>query len=375
MSDPCDILIYVEDPGAANYVAGLPAALSAAGMEARLLAEPAAAAIAAQVGAACEAPGGRLPREWLEAVRPRLVVVGTSENLDTPAFAFTAAARAMGIPTVGAVDAASNSAYRFRGRSANALEHAPDRLMVPDAWTKQSYAKLGYPADRIAVCGHPHFDTVRAFRAGFDEKGRSALRERLYPAAGNAPVVVFVAEISGGLNEGQYRKSADYTLDGWGASTGRTEIVIEEFLEAAVSLRPRPFLALRLHPKNRMEEFEQYRPRFDLVSQGGSALEMVFAADLVVGMTTMLLLEAALLGRPTASILPREAEKIFLRTIQEGITPCATRREEIRPVLEGALRADPAAILDRAEKAMPSGSIARVLEFLRPLLRRTADAR
>jgi hypothetical protein len=43
--------------------------------------------------------------------------------------------------------------------------------------------------------------------------------------------------------------------------------------------------------------------------------------------------------------------------------------------LEGALRADPAAILDRAEKAMPSGSIARVLEFLRPLLRRTADAR
>jgi len=59
------------------------------------------------------------------------------------------------------------------------------------------------------------------------------------------------------------------------------------------------------------------------------ALEMIFASDLVVGITSMILLEAVILGRKTMSIIPREVERAWLPTIEFGLTPAFSRREDI----------------------------------------------
>jgi hypothetical protein len=366
-SHSLDVLLLVEDPGAANYVAGLPEALAARGFRSRLLAEGVAREYLGQRNVPFDDvaahPDQKTAFRLLDEFRPRLVIVGTSENPETLGLKLIDACRQIGILSVGAVDSVSNSAFRFRGCGDDALGHAPDWLLVPDDWTKDSYVALGYPAGRIEVCGHPQYDRVKAAAEEFAVRDRRRLRETTFPGAtAESRVVVFVAEISGGLNPQQYRKSDAYTLRGWGASTGRTEIVFEELLGALREIHPKPYLVLRLHPKNTPDEFAAYQRGIDLVSRDGSPLELIWAADLAVGMTSMLLLEASILGRPTLSIVPREIEKSWLLTIAAKITPCATTREAVRTLLTNSLSATPTG--PNLGSIFTFGSMDKIIEFI-----------
>ena len=78
--------------------------------------------------------------------------------------------------------------------------------------------------------------------------------------------MVFVSEVSTGLNPDQYQMSPDYTLTGRGDKTDRYGIVLEEFIDATNGLKPRPYLVLRMHPKNTEEELAPFLKEFDQVS-------------------------------------------------------------------------------------------------------------
>ena len=86
---------------------------------------------------------------------------------------------------------------------------------------------------------------------------------------------VFAAEISTGMIPALYARSEDYSLHGSGRYHGRTEVVIEEFIQAAAVMQPRPYTILRLHPKNTREELAPFLDAFDDISQGGPGLDVV----------------------------------------------------------------------------------------------------
>jgi len=368
-----DILIYVEDPGAANFVANLPEALGKRGWHSRLLAGGFAYQYLLDRGVEPEPALGSASsaRELLSRIKPRLVIVGTAVNPETFGFELISAATTAGISTLGVVDAFGNADYRFRGHTDNPLYYAPEWLAVPDQWTKEAYVELGYPADRLAVCGHPHYDYVLDTAARLRKQDRQRSRERLFPGNhNNAPVVLFIAEISTGINPSQCSCTPDYSLNGSGTYTDRTGIVLEEFLEALSLCEQEYFLVLRLHPKNTREELAPFLKYFHQVSQAEPPLPLVFAADLAVGMTSMLLLEAAILGRPTLSIVPREDEKTLLPTIRLNITPCATTRRELRTVLPDLLRrCQEPMVLDTNDWLHP-GSRQRTVAFIEELLKK-----
>jgi len=84
--------------------------------------------------------------------------------------------------------------------------------------------------------------------------GRRKLRTDLFPGIKeDHSVVTCLAKAFGGMNPEQYEVSPDYTLTGRGASHHRTEIVLEEFLEALKTIPDPTYLVLRLHPRNRIE--------------------------------------------------------------------------------------------------------------------------
>lgn len=342
MTARTDALLFAEDPGAANFLARLPSALTARGLAPVLAAAGPAVNHLGDLSVPCIPVSGEGDAAALLArFSPRLVAVGTAENPRALGLRLVEAARAAGLPTVGLIDSLANAAFRFRGESDSPLAHAPDHLLVPDAATAGAFAALGFPDERIHACGHPHWDHVRAEAERLAREDRATLRARLFPGCPmDRQVVIFASEISTGLDPDQYRRSPAYTLTGNGRSQGRTEIVLDEFLEAAAGLSPKPWMVLRLHPKQGPEEIQAYLAAFDAVSSGGPVLELLHASDAVVGMSSMLLQEAALLGRATLSILPREEEKAWLPTIAMGATLCATRRAEIGAFLKRIL--DPA---------------------------------
>lgn len=363
-----DVLVFVEDPGAANYAMHLPEGLAKTGITTRMFADGHAKTYLAERGMPAEpVPEGKGAVDILGSVRPRLLMTGTSENTASMGLELIARSRDAGIVSIGLIDAPGNALYRFRGTTDESTAYAPDWLLVPDDATLRQYAAAGFRQDRIVPCGHPHYDHIRETGKRLAGMDRQTLRSGCVPdVPSGRRIVTFVSEISGGLNAEQFQLSPDHTLFGVSGKRGRTEIVIEEFLRAVDSLSERPYLVLRLHPKNTTAELEDYLGSFDHVSMGGSPIDLVYVSDLVVGMTSMLLMEAAILGVPTLSIVPRESEKASLPTIESGITPCVTTRDPLAGSLDKLLK-DQQPETDR-ERFFYFGSMERIRDFVLRIL-------
>lgn len=362
-----NILLYADDPGGVNYLAPLPSILEQAGFRCSFLVGPALEEFVRQ-------------RNLNALTRPAvpadallngfdLLLVGTSEDRRCFAHELTDAAKQKSIPSVGVVDMTVNAAGRFQGLSNVPLGHAPDWLAVPDETCRAAYVGLGFPADRVVVCGHPHYDVVRSKRQLLKAADRAELRSRIYPdAPPDRPVWLFLAEGIDRLDPSQSYRDSDYTLTGRGDTDFRACIVLEELLDAVGHISPRPWVVLRPHPKTALEEFAPVLNELGGVQQGGDPLEAVWAADMVIGMTTMLLLETMLLERPHLSIIPRAIEIEWLPTLKSGLTPFATTRKEIGPYLESVAGMDfssSAAVLPGDALSAILGVVSRILDLER----------
>jgi hypothetical protein len=331
-----DVLMFAEDTGAANFVAPVHEALRNHGRASIILAAGTAFKCLSDRGIkSSEINAGDSIEGILDDLTPSILLIGTSENPDSPGFKLREAARLRNITTVGVIDAAVNAAYRFRGHSPAALTHAPDWLIVPDEWTEKLFIHLGYQEEKIVVCGNPHFDHIIDVAAGLSKAESQSLRNRILPGLGqNQKAFVFVAEGADRLRRlAPVAPSQEYTLKGWGSSKGRTEIVLEEFLTAVQSLSPRPYVILRPHPKDAPDEYHDYLKYIDRVDTKTSPPELVYCADLIVGATSMLLQEAAIMGKSVLSILPRTEEREWLQGVRTGFIPFVTTRNELKTIL------------------------------------------
>jgi len=338
-----DITILVEDPGAANLVLGVPDALAEKGVTAKLHA----------TGEACAYLRAR-GEDFTEAAPTpdltgtRLLAIGTSEQADSIAFGWLAAAREAGIETLGLVDSPANAETRFRGKTGDPLHHAPDRLSVTDAASRDAYAALGFEAEAIDIAVNPA--RMRAFETGtvLTEDTRATRRVELF-GDDAGPVVLFLSELSDGLDPAAFRRSGDYSLAGRGGSDARTHIVLESLLDAAAGLSPKPRIFVRLHPKEPDDSHNHLTGELAGVNRAGDPLDACAAADLVVGMTTTLLAEARHHGQRILSVLPRNSERAWLADIADGEIACVTNNDAIAPALKDLLSAP------RPEPVRPEG--------------------
>jgi hypothetical protein len=370
-----DVLIFIEDPGAANYVAGLPSIFSRLGISFRLLADGLAKTCLKDRGIYTEEiEQGVSGCQILAAVKPRLLLVGTAENPDTLGLSLVHQAKLSGIESIGAIDAYGNADLRFRGRSGESLTYATDWLFVPTELVKGSYVSLGYSADQVIVCGHPYYDFVQETALRLTSKDRDDFRHRLFPGVSvDQKVLAFVSEGSARIKPRTQTYLSECTLPCDGTSVGRTEIVLKEFLDAIKLVSPRPYMVLRPHPKDAIEDYAAYQGEFDLISSGGSSIECLYAADFAVGMTGTVMMEAALLGMPSLAIVPRAAELDLLPTIQSGITPFVTTREQLRSTIsdfvQNKMKMKPVDL----DKVIVRGALQRVVRFVQKRLEKVTD--
>jgi len=365
--------MFVEDPGPAHYVASLPGSLAENGWHSVVY----ATGLARNVLLNRQIPFIAVdefatPESILHQLQPRLLLTGTSESPDSLGLQLIRAAQQYGIVTAAFIDAGMNSEYRFRGNSNEALFFAPDWILVPDDWTRHDFIRIGARADRTVICGHPQYDYVLSLRRTWTAEDRNNWRRQFLPAvADRQQVIVF-------LSEGSERVSLlspipplqEYTLQGWGNRTGRTEIILEEFLMAAQTLQQRPYLVLRLHPKDHQNDFHIYTTDFDHIDYELPPLELVFCADLVVGMTSMLLMEAALLGRQTLSILPRVEEMYWLSGVRDGMIPHVTTRDALQRMLNDFAQSNPIISPVRNNHMPTLGAAQRIIELISSLMKK-----
>jgi hypothetical protein len=224
----------------------------------------------------------------LKASCPRVVLTGTSAG-NTLEKALLREAMESGIPTVSVLDNWENYGLRFDGPS-GPFHYLPDCLAVMDDISKGDLEDLGCPSDRLAVTGQPYFDDLRSW---LDSHDRSSLRRALGIRRGER-LLVFASE----------PQAQDY-----GDSLGYTEIdslrVLMEVLSGLDCGRWR--LLVRAHPTENPDALSREmagKPIAAEFAPDWPPRKLMLAADVVVGMTSMFLVEAALLGRATLSLQP-----------------------------------------------------------------------
>lgn len=356
------MLLFVEDPGALNYMRELPAGVAEQGIPVVFAAGGTARRMLDQQGISCEAVDSlATAAQLLRDLQPRLCVVGTAEDPDAIGLALIDQCRRENRVSLGLVDGPANLEWRFRGEEQSSLAYAPDWLIVPDEGTRQGFIKLGMPTDRVSACGHPLYDRLRTHRRGTAE--RQKLRAMLWPDAGDRPVLVFLSELSTGLDPAQFQRSADYTLVGDGHSCRRTDIVLEEILRVARQLHPSPYVVLRLHPKMTEDDVAIPTAGVDAVSKTGAVQDVLEAADAIVGMTSVALDEALVLEKPVLSVLPRICEASWSLGVNCGLIPVATSRAELTAWLPKILAGEKPD-QQRVKSGLPSGASARIARLI-----------
>ena len=319
-------LLFARDPGGANAVAPLAVELRSRNWEVRFFAKSPALERLRSNGLRVRS----LTKSSLHGLRgflrreaPDVVLTGTSADDFTERIIWKAA-ESLGIPSFAVLDQWLNYGMRFSRHTVSSLsiyerrrEHPylPTRIIVPDRLAAREAAAEGLPRKLLVPAGQPHYDHFRELAAAVPRAAVLAVRAGLGMRNGDK-LVIFASEPM----RDTYGKEA---IHYWGYNEITIFEQISGLLErfsARTGLRVK--LLVKQHPKESESNYEGalhcHAGDFSADIGGrGAGPELILASDLVCGMSSMYLLEAAALGRPILSVqigLKRENPFVLHRT-------------------------------------------------------------
>ena len=247
------------------------------------------------------------------------------------------AAQDQKIPSLAVLDMWSYYRERFVDPASGEV-CLPTKLAVMDQLAFDQAVDAGLPASSLVITGQPYLEELaKAFRRrDLFERAESLRRQWLGEFAKEEArgLVLFASEaFSRDLGPGTpyYR--------------GYREVdALEGLVEAARMIEHshdlRIGVVVKLHPEESDESFQMgamAQRRQVLVVADQPVWPCLLASDVVVGMTSMLLLESAIAGRPTVSFQPGVQDGDSFVGAQIGLVPAVTSVHELAPVLRGFL--------------------------------------
>lgn len=231
--------------------------------------------------------------EKLLRLQPSLLITGTSVTGDIGGQLENWArqwARRKGIPSISVLDHWCNYTPRYSEKER--LDSLPDAICIMDERARNEMIAEGFPPEILIVTGQPAFDEIIRSQKPALASLRKIGREHL-GLPENIQVVGFVSEPLSQNFSGQ-RPYDELTV---------AEDLIDYFSQTDT------LLLFKRHPRDisgKFEELASLRPELLMREIGGDCppREFVAACDLVIGMTSILLLESLILGLPVISFQP-----------------------------------------------------------------------
>ncbi len=317
-----DVLVHVEDPGAINFFKFLPEIFNERKITYLFICDGAASNFFKDEEYNFKIHSNSAD-EIISSIKPSILMVGTSENKNTFAFDLIVAARKANIYSIAFIDMWCNAKNRFKGTKKDPLFFAPNELFVSDNKTKQEFIDLGLDNKQILVTGNPIYESALNFR-----KRNLNLIDK---SKENSDLVKisFISEGWDMLDKSASQKNKRYNFAGRNSSDFRTIIIMEELIDSLKRSNLDTITTFRMHPNSYKEDFEPNINEFDHICNSGNPYELILDSDIVVGMSSMLLLEAALIGKPTLSILPDPDELSWMPNNLEGNTHVVQTRDSL----------------------------------------------
>lgn len=269
----------------------------------------------------------------------RLIVTGTclGDGLDKE---LVVTGKSRGIPTIAIVDHWTFMEQRFIDSAG--CKVVPDEIIVNDEFARGRAIKAGLAKKHIHALGNPVLESgeIKECRS----KDNSDWDDPPHKIAGGK-TILFVSE----------QLSLDYENNLYN-SEGYDEF---EVLEDICSvLTPKDSLEIKLHPQESRNKYDAYlSDRVSIVDSSVTLLTLLLKPDFVIGMRSMLLLEASNIRHDIISYRPRSRDSFIGNQLR------VTFPVENRESLERALNGD-TVIENRKVKDLFLGSIRQIQDFI-----------
>lgn len=230
---------------------------------------------------------------------------------------FIKKAQSMKVPSLSVLDFWSAYGVRFE---LNGTPVFPDRLAVPDNMARQAVLKLNVPDKSVVATGQPALEAVVKKKLTMSNGDLQKFRQERLPE-GKELLLVFASqpleEFCGnhyGFTEKTVLKQLIPVLD---------DICLNQSLKLHMILRP--------HPRENPDSYNSLKPEnFSLeIKATGDAHQDILASDITLGMNTILLLEACLLGVPVVSLQPGLTQKDPLPCNEWGASLAIYKKDQI----------------------------------------------
>jgi|GEM_PF-4454306 len=268
----------------------------------------------------CQTPQ-QLSHDVINQLQPDLMLTGTSvqPGLEKEAIRL---ARFHKIPSIAFVDTWTNYDARFKDtKTDEPLVFVPDYIATFDEISKQELAQLGIPLSNIIVTGNPHLANV-----DFSDLPTQDLRTNLQIPDKDF-LIMFVSEP---------------LPDKWYAEYGYN-IPMEDEIYTTVQtianmMHPKCHLVVKLHPIEQESQIHSAMLKLNSniqIIKDINPYHLAKESDLILGLGSNLLIETALAGCPTYSILLQAFESDIRRSIGERFTfiPILRTEADIQQVI------------------------------------------
>ena len=342
--------MFSRDPGGTNAIMPLIEPLRAFGNEVSVYGKDAALSIYRKQNIDCSDICDTIPSgtqeetdEFVRKTRPDLIVTGTSSEDFTERHLWKAAERAE-ITSFAVLDQWTNYRLRLISEGSDPMnERATSELIVPsfffimDEFARKEMCALGIDREKLVVSGQPFFDYIRKTGDKFTTQEIEKLRREL-TGSEDGHVFVFASQPIASI----HRKNG-MAEDYWGYTE---ETVLKSVVKCLSKLTEemaiKVTLVLRLHPKDESNVYQNALATLPnsikvVVDRETDSSLLLKASDLIIGMFSMLLLEAAILERRFISVqigLKRENPLIFDRM---GLVRSILTEQELEETLRGIL--------------------------------------
>jgi hypothetical protein len=281
--------------------------------------------------------------DLLTAFKPDLVFTATSIGPDSLESWFISVAKKLGISTLTVLDYWSRYTERFMTTDGPEWQQSlPDCIAIMDEETKFRMVELGFVPERLNVTGQPALDALHLLRSVTTATSRLNTRQA-HDVDDSAMLITFLSSpVSSDHSEGTGNANElGYT------ELSALELLITELEHVAEGQGRQVHLLIKPHPRDPKGHFAHVRSNKVRVSVVDAIdhRELTLASDLVVGIISIALLEACLLGKPIISLQPGLLTEDMLPSNRWGATipvhNAADLRSLLQQFLDGTLLSHP----------------------------------
>lgn len=233
-----------------------------------------------------------------------ILVTGTSRMVEDDNLYWTWSKQQQ-IPCIGFVDSWASYSERFTMH--HPLDALPQFIAAVDEFMCNRLVEAGIAKEKIVITGSPAFDLLVKAKTNYHNKKE-------------AKEILIITDPYTEINGADVKKKV-----------GFSEFEIMDFLfdsfTTILQTKAKDYtLKIKIHPRESLEKYTIYQEkfahlykRFEIIGGTASKINLILQSNLVIGMSSILLVEASILGKQTISLQPNRVSANDITDKKEGI--------------------------------------------------------